>query len=115
MEKLDITEYVIHLVNEKRRYNVADYPVAAHIRCTTTDESKMYVYIVFIDGETLPPNLISSEGLIYVFVSSRFYAMYLDLLRNERPIQLWWYPDTYAFDLCTAAREPVGEGPGEES
>ncbi|MDF1540808.1 MAG: hypothetical protein P1Q69_18065 [Candidatus Thorarchaeota archaeon] len=98
--------------------------VSAIIGChpsDTTDFKK--AYFIFIEGKDIPdfkyPDHIrdndSGEKCAYIFRSSQYYKDYVDLLRNEKPIVLWWIPDKDKWQLATGQAEPVGEGSEKKS
>lgn len=52
----------------------------------------------------------NNGGVILMHLPSTLFQSVLDLLRNEKPIQIYWAQNR-AF-LGTTATEPVGEGEG---
>lgn len=80
------------------------------------------VYFVFIDDDSIPDfdetkhiRVDDGEKRVYLFRASKFLGDYVDLLRNEKPITLWWSKKDNAWQLATGKSEPVGEGAGERT
>ncbi len=93
--------------------------VSAIIACHPSDTVDFKkAYFIFIEGKDIPdfkyPDHIrdndSGETCVYIFRSSQYYDSYVDLLRYEKPIVLWWTPDKNRWQLATGKAEPVGEG-----
>lgn len=110
-----IEQYATFLMKQTLNYaERKSVPTMAQIKCWPTDTTDFsYVCFVFVDGEEIPQNFVSASGIPYAFISSRFYSIYLDLLRNEKPVRFVLLNESGTCRLDTQHREPVGEGPGE--
>ncbi len=121
----DIITYGIFLQREQSDFRgVLDRKVhvSAIVSChpfQPTDFDK--VYFVFIEDKIIPEfnqdnhiRVFDGEKRVYLFRASQYLADYIDLLRNEKPITLWWSKDDNSWQLATGKREPVGEGGGEK-
>jgi len=97
--------------------------VSAIVSCHPTEATDFdKVYFVFIEDQAIPEfdyehhiRIDDGEKRVYLFRSSKYYTDYVDLLRNEKPIKLWWSKKDNSWQLATGKSEPVGEGGGERS
>ncbi len=118
----NIVSYGIFLQRQKRDFShLLDHEVlvTAIITCypKNTEEFKK-VYFIFLDEEKIPsfryPNHIRDDHIgeraVYIFRSHDTYQNYVDLLRYEKPISLWWSKSKNTWQLATGKAEPVGEG-----
>jgi hypothetical protein len=120
----DIDSYGIFLQRKKKDFGKLlekAVLVTAIVTChPSNSEDFDKVYIVFTDSTSIPEFdeekhiRLDDEGLkcVYIFRPSQHYLDYVDLLRNEKPITLWWSKKINYWQLATGKREPVGEGPG---
>ncbi|MFW9920879.1 MAG: hypothetical protein ACFFED_14865 [Candidatus Thorarchaeota archaeon] len=121
----NIVTYGLFLQNEQKDFGkLLDKPihVSAIITCHPSDTKDFKkAYFIFVDGKHIPefkyPDHIrddeSGDRCVYIFRSSQFYREHVDLLRNEKPIALWWSQKNNTWQLATGKSEPVGEGAGE--
>ncbi len=121
----NITSYGLFLQNEDRIFgDLLNKSVHVHaiITCHPSDKKDFNkVYFVFIEDDEIPdfkyPDHIKNdekgEKCVYLFRSYEFYRDYVDLLRNEKPITIWWSQKENTWQLATGKSEPVGEGGGE--
>ena len=96
LPKVTIKLYTPPIVEDANVYWVAQYPGSndppgnielARINVYCTDH---WLYIIF-QKEPLPPNFYSESGSIKVvcaFANINEYMHYVDMLRNEKPIQV---------------------------
>ena len=59
-------------------------------------------------GPAIPPNSVSSNGLVYGRFTERAFADLSGILRNEKPVFFCWNPESKGVFLATSD-EPVGE------
>jgi hypothetical protein len=64
--------------------------------------------LVFYSGE-VPTNSVDPSGVPVVRFPRGAFAEIIDLLRNERPLELIWDSDNLIGSIRSAAAEPVGE------
>ncbi|MFW9908824.1 MAG: hypothetical protein ACFFEF_09640 [Candidatus Thorarchaeota archaeon] len=125
----DLVSYAIESYGIFLQRNMKDFGglidrevlVTAIIEChpkVTQDFHK--VYMIFVDGKHIPEFneelhiRVNEDGekCVYLFRPYETYLTYVDLLRNEKPVTLWWSKRNNFWQLATGTREPVGEGPG---
>ena len=117
----NIVSYGIFLQREKRDFSQLlnrEVLVTAIITCHPEDiKDFKKAYFVFIDERKIPvfvhPDHIraddSGNRSVYIFRSHQSYQNYVDLLRYEKPITLWWSKRGNSWQLATGKAEPVGE------
>jgi hypothetical protein len=64
--------------------------------------------LLFYSGE-VPPNGVDRNGVPVVGFPRGAFGDIIDLLRNERPLELVWDTDNFTGSIQTGAAEPVGE------
>lgn len=101
-------------IKQAQTYFTALYPVAgaatdkARINLYCVEDYKLYI---LFRKEPLPPNTYNSGtkvGVAYVDIAQ--YPNYIDLVRNEKPINVTFNPDVSPPSFVVHANEPVGEG-----
>lgn len=108
----EIKEYVIVL----RQLEVQDFygtPIQLRgiIRCFGT-EHNLDVYFLDENSPTPQPMFLLDEKRGYMFVPFRYFSVYADLLRNEKPLFAHLRGDKPEWTSITTTKEPVGEGEG---
>ena len=118
----DITSYGIFLQDENKDFgNLVqnEVHVSAIITCHPADKKDFKkAYLIFVTDKHVPtfkyPEHIrdddSGEKCVYIFRPYQSYQDYVDLLRYEKPITLWWSVKDNSWQLATGKAEPVGEG-----
>ena len=69
--------------------------------------NKNIASLSFRPNGSVLPNDSSYDGTAFLFFHLEDFANIIDLLRNEKPIFLWWDGTQYTI---TTSNEPVGEG-----
>ncbi|MHA2424266.1 MAG: hypothetical protein ACXAEF_05730 [Candidatus Thorarchaeota archaeon] len=117
----NITSYGLFLQNEKRDFGgliSEEVHVSAIITCHPEEnEDFKKVYLIFINDEKVPnfkyPDHIrdddAGDKCAYIFRPYSEFHNYVDLLRYEKPITLWWSKKEGIWQLATGRAEPVGE------
>lgn len=67
--------------------------------------------LFFVNPDLPPPNNYynASKNVGSIFLPANQFSWYIDLLRNERPIQAVIYPDKPELNKLMTFAEPVGE------
>jgi|MudIll2142460700_1097286.scaffolds.fasta_scaffold2046343_2 hypothetical protein len=64
--------------------------------------------LAFLRKESALPRDYSRDGTAFLFYRLEDYPNIVDLLRNEKPVFLFW--DETAYSIITSTSESVGEG-----
>jgi hypothetical protein len=87
----------------------------ARIACKSDTNHKVEV-IIIPDGDNLPDNITTiDENGIYsgvTYVYAKYYAWFVDLLRNEKPIYCTLFSETPEKNFLGCLGEPTGEEEG---
>ena len=75
---------------------------------TLFDANKVLAYVRFKDEGMVAEEDYSSDGIIRMFLPVNMYGNTIDLLRNEKPIQVDFRAGKGL--LSTSSKEMVGEG-----
>lgn len=108
----EIKEYVIVL----RQLEVQDFQgtqirLRGIIRCFGA-EYNLDIYFLDDDSPAPAPVYMLEEKRGYMFVPFRYFSVYSDLLRNEKPLFGHLRGDKPEWTSITTTKEPVGEGEG---
>ncbi len=88
----------------------SDMSTEARINLYCKDGYKLY--LIFVDDEELATNTYSERSKVGVaYVKRKYFADYVDLVRNEGPIYVTFRPESSPpLYVVYAANEPPGEG-----
>ncbi|MGI8685853.1 MAG: hypothetical protein ACR2MO_12350 [Acidimicrobiales bacterium] len=92
-------------------YFVALYPAnggSGRINLYCTDSYKLYLIFKKNPTDTNSFDPTTKIGVAYVDVMQ--FPFYIDLVRNEQPINVTFNPDVSPPNFVVHANEPVGEG-----
>lgn len=107
MARYAIDEYAIRMWTSRSTTNLSPGTAVAGIYLYEKGKYRGYVYF-FPDGTALaPPVHDSTNGRIFLHFNLCQFHSVMDMLRNEKPIMLYYYGPTNA--ALTTGREPVGE------
>jgi hypothetical protein len=82
----------------------------AAIVCTGADGTKMYIYFARPDSISLSNSYNPQFKNGNVFLPYDLYPTYIDLLRNEKPLNLYFNSDKPEWNQLMTTEEPIGEG-----
>ncbi len=109
----EIKEYVIVLRQlEFQNFHGIDIKLRGIVRCFG-DDYNLDIYFLNDDSNYPKPLFIPDEKRGFMFVPLQYMPMYVDLLRNEKPLFAHLRGDKPEWTSITTTKEPVGEG--EES
>ena len=64
----------------------------------------------FVETDLIQQNMEDSHGLIQLYFIKNDYSLIMDLLRNEKPLFLWYNQDAKTGGIVTDEKESIGEG-----
>jgi hypothetical protein len=106
----EIKQYMVILRQlERRDFNGTEVQIRGMIRCTG-DEYSMDVIFVTGDSERPEPIFDEAKKKGFMFLPVEEMRLYVDVLRNERPIFGHLRGDRPEWTSITTTQEPVGEG-----
>lgn len=107
MPEFTVDGYALRLWSSRPTTNLNPGVAVAGIYLYEGNTYRGYAYF-FPDGTPLaPPVLDSASGRIFLhFSMSQFHAV-MDMVRNEKPLYLYYYAPTNA--ALRSGQEPVGE------
>ena len=82
----------------------------AAIVCSAADGTKFYIYFSRPDSIVLPNSYNPQYKNGNAFLPYDLYPTYIDLLRNEKPVNMYLNSDKPEWNQLLTGDEPVGEG-----
>jgi hypothetical protein len=100
-----VTRYHILVYGSEQGYQTNRAQIALY-----GSDNKVVAYVRFNDPGMAFENDSNTGGIIRMHLPSSMFQSVLDILRNEKPIHIYFAQNRGFFG--TAAKEPVGEGEG---
>lgn len=99
-------------IKPANNYFVALYPhgssAGGRINLYCNDSYRLYLIFKENPTDTNSYDAAQKTGVAYVDVMQ--FPFYLDIVRNEKPVNVTFNPDTTPPNFVVHANEPVGEG-----
>ncbi len=104
--------------SELREFDGLQIKVRAVVRCTGTDTKSNSAYMMDVlflapDSQFPPPSFNTAKNQGFMFMPISDIGPFLDMLRYEKPIYGYIYPDKPDFTTIGTGNEPVGEQESE--
>ena len=82
----------------------------AYIHCTLADGWSLTIYFLAKESPQVANQFNVSIKRATIFAQPEQYQMYVDLLRNEKPVSAFLDTDRPEWNNLSCGAEPVGEG-----
>jgi hypothetical protein len=82
----------------------------AAIVCNASDGTTFYIYFSRPDSISLPNSYNPAFKNGNAFLPYDLYPTYIDLLRNEKPLNIYLNSDKPEWNQLLTGNEPIGEG-----
>jgi hypothetical protein len=93
-----------------RQLEIGGGKYSAAIVCTGTDGTRMYLCFARPDSVTLSNSYNPQYRNGNVFLPYELYPTCIDLLRNEKPVSMYFNSDRPEWNQLLTGNEPVGDG-----
>jgi hypothetical protein len=83
--------------------------IQGYITCYSADNYRLIMYFLHPDSPVPPPVYIPANKVGAIFLPFSDMPIYLDIVRNEKPIYAYLNTDKPEWNSIKTANEPVGE------